>query len=189
MTHRNLVANVRAIGYGVGVRPEDVVVCWLPLYHDMGLIGCWLFSIYFGLELVAMSPLAFLRRPERWLWMFPQHRGTLSPAPNFGYELCARKVSDASLEGLDLSSWRVALNGAEPISPGTLERFIERYQRYGFRPESMMPVYGLAESTVALAFSPRGQRPAWTPWTGEPSNITAGRNRLPQEAQLCALSP
>ncbi len=159
LTHRNLVANVRAIGYGVGVRPDDVVCSWLPLYHDMGLIGCWLFSIYFGLELAAISPLAFLRRPERWLWMFHHRRGTLSPAPNFGYELCVRKIKDEAIEGLDLSSWRVALNGAEPIHPATLDRFIERYSRYGFRGESMMPVYGLAENSVALSFSPRGTAP------------------------------
>ncbi len=159
LTHRNLVANVHAIGYGVGVRPGDVVVSWLPLYHDMGLIGCWLFSIYFGLELAAISPVAFLRRPERWLWMFHHHRGTLSPAPNFGYELCVRKIKDQDLEGLDLSSWRVALNGAEPIHPATLEGFIERFSRYGFRPEAMMPVYGLAENSVALSFSPRGTAP------------------------------
>jgi fatty-acyl-CoA synthase len=159
LTHRNLVANVRAIGYGVGVRPGDVVVSWLPLYHDMGLIGCWLFSIYFGLELAAISPVAFLRRPERWLWMFHHHRGTLSPAPNFGYELCVRKVKDEDIEGLDLSSWRVALNGAEPIHPGTLDGFIERFSRYGFRRESMMPVYGLAENSVALSFSPRDTAP------------------------------
>jgi fatty-acyl-CoA synthase len=159
LTHRNLVSNVRAIGYGVGVRPGDVVVSWLPLYHDMGLIGCWLFSIYFGLELAAISPVAFLRRPERWLWMFHHHRGTLSPAPNFGYELCVRKVKDKALEGLDLSSWRVALNGAEPIHPGTLDGFIGRFSRYGFRSEAMMPVYGLAENSVALSFSPRGTAP------------------------------
>ncbi len=159
LTHRNLVANVRAIGWGVGVEPNDVVVSWLPLYHDMGLIGCWLFSLYFGLELAAMSPVAFLRRPERWLRMIHDHRGTLSPAPNFGYELCARKVSDDDLKNLDLSSWRVALNGAEPIHPETLDRFLARFGPFGFRPETMMPVYGLAETSVALAFSKRGTPP------------------------------
>jgi len=159
LTHRNLIANVRAIGYGVGVREDDVVVSWLPLYHDMGLIGCWLFSIYYGLELAAISPVAFLRRPERWLWMFHHHRGTLSPAPNFGYELCARKIKDADIEGLDLSSWRVALNGAEPINPETIERFTARFSPYGFRPETMMPVYGLAENSVAVAFAPNQTTP------------------------------
>ncbi|MBI4466746.1 MAG: fatty acyl-AMP ligase [Acidobacteria bacterium] len=159
LTHGNVLANVRAIGQGVQVRSSDVTVCWLPLYHDMGLIGCWFFSLYFGLPIVAMSPLAFLRRPERWLWAIHRYRGSLSPAPNFAYELCARKVSDQALEGLDLSSWRVALNGAEPVSPDTLARFMERFARYGFRAEAMMPVYGLAESSVALSFAPLGRPP------------------------------
>jgi len=159
LTHANLLANLRAIGAGTRVNAADVVVCWLPLYHDMGLIGCWLFALFYGLPIVSMSPLEFLRRPERWLWAFHRHRGTLSPAPNFAYELCVRKVSDKNIEGLDLSSWRVALNGAEPISPETLSRFQERYGRHGFRPEAMMPVYGLAECTVALAFAPARQPP------------------------------
>lgn len=159
LTHANLIHNIRAIGHGVEVRPDDVTVCWLPLYHDMGLIGCWLYSLYFGLPIALTSPLAFLRRPERWLWMIHEHRGTLSPAPNFAFELCLRKVDEKALQGLDLSSWRVALNGAEPISPDTLTRFIERYRPYGFRPETLMPVYGLAESTVALAFAPVGRPP------------------------------
>ena len=159
LSHRNLLANLRAIGYGVGARPGDVTICWLPLYHDMGLIGCWLFSLYYGLPIVALSPLAFLRRPERWLRAIQRYRGTLSPAPNFAYELCVRKIDGAALDGLDLSSWRVALNGAEPISPDTLARFEERFRPCGFRPETMMPVYGLAECTVALTFAPLTEPP------------------------------
>jgi acyl-CoA synthetase (AMP-forming)/AMP-acid ligase II len=131
----------------------------LPLYHDMGLIGCWLFALYFGLPIAVLSPVAFLRRPERWLRALHRHRGTLSPAPNFAYELCVRKVPDRALEGLDLSSWRVALNGAEPISPATLERFTQRFEPFGFRPEALMPVYGLAECSVALTFAPLNRRP------------------------------
>ncbi len=179
LTHANLVANVQAVGYGVGVRPDDVVVSWLPLYHDMGLIGCWLFSIFYGLELAAISPVAFLRRPERWLWMFHQYRGTLSPAPNFGYELCARKIKDADIAGLDLSSWRVALNGAEPVNPETLERFSGRFAKYGFRPETMMPVYGLAENSVALSFSPRDTSP-------RVDTVDRARFELHGEAQAAA---
>jgi fatty-acyl-CoA synthase len=159
LTHRNLLANLCAIGHGVQVSPDDVVICWLPLYHDMGLIGCWLFALYFGLPIIALSPLAFLRRPERWLRAFQQYRGTLSPAPNFAYELCVRKIPDRALEGLDLGSWRVALNGAEPVSPDTIERFSRRFAPFGFRAEAMMPVYGLAECSVALAFSPLHQPP------------------------------
>ena len=159
LTHANLLANVRAIADGVGVRADDVVVCWLPLYHDMGLIGCWLFALCHGLPMVAMSPISFLRRPERWLWALHAYQGTLSPAPNFAFELCVRKVPDDAIEGLDLSRWRVALNGAEPINPVTIERFVKRYGSRGFQPSAMMPVYGLAESTVALTFHQLGQSP------------------------------
>lgn len=159
LTHRNLLANLVAIGRGVQVRADDVVVCWLPLYHDMGLIGCWLYALYFGLPITVLSPLAFLRRPERWLQAIHRQRGTLSPAPNFAYELCVRKIPDRALEGLDLSSWRVALNGAEPISPATLERFVQRFAAHGFRAEALMPVYGLAECSVALTFAPLGRPP------------------------------
>jgi 1-acyl-sn-glycerol-3-phosphate acyltransferase len=159
LTHANLLANMRAIGRGVEARPTDVGVSWLPLYHDMGLIGSWLFCLHQGLPIAIFSPLAFLARPERWLWTIHERRATLSPAPNFAYELCVRKIPDAALEGLDLSSWRCALNGAEPVSPATLDRFCRRFARYGFRREALMPVYGLAESSVALCVPPVGRGP------------------------------
>jgi len=159
LTHANLLANLRAIGRGADLGPGDAVVSWLPLYHDMGLIGCWMGSLYFGLPLALMSPLTFLARPSRWLWTLHRHRATLSAAPNFAYELCVAKVPDEEIEGLDLSSWRMALNGAEPVSPEAMRRFIERYSRYGFRAGSMSPVYGLAENSLALAFPPLGRPP------------------------------
>ncbi len=159
LTHANLLANLRAIGKGAEIRPEDVVVSWLPLYHDMGLIGCWMGSLYFGMPLVLMSPLTFLARPSRWLWTLHRHRGTLSAAPNFAYELCLNKITDEEIEGLDLSSWRMALNGAEPVSPEAVRRFIERFSRHGFRPGALAPVYGLAENSLALAFPPLGRPP------------------------------
>jgi fatty-acyl-CoA synthase len=159
LTHDNLLANIRAIAKGLDASPTDVGVSWLPLYHDMGLIGCWLTCLHQGLPLTLLSPTAFLARPERWLWAIHQRRATLSAAPNFAYELCARRIPDAALEGLDLSSWRVALNGAEPVSTGTLDRFTRRFSPCGFRPEAMMPVYGLAECSVALCFPPVGRGP------------------------------
>ncbi|MDG4597792.1 MAG: AMP-binding protein [Candidatus Contendobacter sp.] len=158
LTHANLLANLRAMGPHAGVSSNDVFVSWLPLYHDMGLIGAGLGSLYYAFPLVVMSPLSFLARPARWLWAIHHHRGTLSAAPNFAYELCAR-VQDHEIEGLNLSSWRMALNGAEPVSPATLERFIARFGRYGFRPEAMAPVYGLAECSVGLALQRPGQAP------------------------------
>ena len=129
LTHANLLANIEAIGRGLDVQPTDVGVSWLPLYHDMGLIGTWLFCQTKGMPIAIQSPLSFLARPERWLWTIHERRATLSAAPNFAYELCARKIKDEAIEGLDLSSWRCALNGAEPVSPETLERFTARFSR------------------------------------------------------------
>ncbi|MBX9812378.1 MAG: AMP-binding protein [Burkholderiales bacterium] len=159
LTHANLLANIRAMGRAVGASANDVFVSWLPLYHDMGLIGAWLGGLYHGFPLVIMSPLAFLSRPQRWLWAIHRHRGTLSAAPNFAYELCLRKIEDADIEGLDLSSWRYAFNGAEPVSPDTITAFRDRFGKYGLRAEAVAPVYGLAECTVGLAFPPPGRGP------------------------------
>jgi fatty-acyl-CoA synthase len=151
LTHANLLANIRSIAAGVELRPDDVAVSWLPLYHDMGLIGAWFVPLFSGVPLVVMSPLAFLSRPERWLWAIHRHRGTISPAPNFAYELCVRKIADKDIEGLDLSSWRAAFNGAEPVQADTLERFATRFAGYGFRREALLPVYGLAEATLGVS--------------------------------------
>jgi 1-acyl-sn-glycerol-3-phosphate acyltransferase len=159
LTHANLLANLRAIRQGADIRPDDVIVSWLPLYHDMGLIGCWMGALYFGVPLVLMSPLAFLARPSRWLWAIHRHRGTLSAAPNFAYELCINKIQDDEIAGLDLSTWRMALNGAEPVAPETLRRFAERFVPHGFRPGAFSPVYGLAESSLAVAFPPLDRPP------------------------------
>src|SRR5574340_170609 len=159
LTHANLLANIRAMGQAVDLRPDDVFVSWLPLYHDMGLISTWLASLYFAIPLVVMSPLAFLARPERWLRAIQHYRGTLSAAPNFAYELCVKLIDDSQLEGLDLSTWRVAANGAEAVLPETPRRFTERFARFGFRPEAMTPVYGLAECTVGLLCPPLNRGP------------------------------
>jgi len=157
--HDNLLANVRAIGRVMQVDPSDVFVSWLPLYHDMGLIGAWLGSLYHAVPVVILSPLRFLARPESWLRAIHRHRATISAAPNFGFELCVRKLEERELAGLDLRSWRWAVNGSEPVSPSTLRRFAERFGRYGFRPEAMAPVYGLAECSVGLSFPPLGRPP------------------------------
>ena len=159
LTHANLLANIRSIGEAVQMGPDDVGVSWLPLYHDMGLIGAWLTLLYYGIPLAVMSPIAFLMRPERWLWAIHKHRGTISTAPNFAYELCVRKIADKDIEGLDLSSWRMAMNGAEPVNPGTLERFATRFAKYGFRADALLPVYGLAEASLAVTAGPMGRAP------------------------------
>ena len=159
LSHANLLANLHAIGDAVGVSGDDVFVSWLPLYHDMGLIGAWFGSLYFGMRLVLMSPLAFLAQPVRWLRAISQHRATVSAAPNFAYDLCARRLADADLAGLDLSSWRLALNGAEPVSPATLQAFATRFAPYGLSGKAITPVYGLAENSVGLAFPPLDRGP------------------------------
>jgi 1-acyl-sn-glycerol-3-phosphate acyltransferase len=159
LTHANLLANMRAIGKAVQLGPEDVGISWLPLYHDMGLIGAWLTLLHFGTPLAVMSPLAFLTRPERWLQAFHKHRGTIAAAPNFAYELCVRKIADKDIQGVDLSSWRAALNGAEPVNPETLERFAERFASYGFHREAQLPVYGLAEAALAVTVPPLNRGP------------------------------
>ncbi|WP_211252300.1 AMP-binding protein [Marinobacterium jannaschii] len=159
LSHANLLANIRAMGHTVQATPDDVFVSWLPLYHDMGLIGAWLSSLYFACPLVVMSPLSFLAHPLKWLRTIDRYHGTLSGGPNFAYELCLHKISDEDLATLDLSAWRFAFNGAEPLNPGTLRRFTERFAPCGFCAESMSPVYGLAECSVGLAFPPGGRLP------------------------------
>lgn len=159
LSHANLLTNIRVMGETIGAGPDDVFISWLPLYHDMGLIGAWLGSLYFATPLVIMSPLSFLARPKRWLWAIHRYGGTLSAGPNFAYEMCLGKIRDEDIEGLDLSSWRLAFNGAEAISPRTVERFCDRFAPYGFKRETMFPVYGLAESAVGLAFPPQDRGP------------------------------
>jgi len=159
LTHANLLANVKAMGKAARATTEDVFVSWLPLYHDMGLIGGCFATMYLGFPVVLMSPLAFLSRPSQWLRAIHRHRGTISGGPNFSYELCLRRIPDEELEGLDLGSWRFAFNGAEPVSADTLAAFEERFSRWNFRKNVIAPVYGLAEASVGLAFTPPGE-----PW-------------------------
>jgi 1-acyl-sn-glycerol-3-phosphate acyltransferase len=157
LTHANLLVNLRAMGQAIKVSSRDVFVSWLPLYHDMGLIGAWLGSLYFAMPLVIMPPTAFLARPSRWLRTIDRFRGTLSAGPNFAYEILAGKIAEEELRGVDLGSWRIAFNGAEPVRAATLERFAQRFARYGFDARAMAPVYGLAECGLGLTFPPLGR--------------------------------
>jgi acyl carrier protein len=156
LTHANLLANVRAMAKAARATTEDVFVSWLPLYHDMGLIGGCFATMYCGFPVVLMSPLAFLSRPSQWLRAIHRHRGTISGGPNFCYELCLRRIDDAELDGVELSSWRFAFNGAEPVSPETMSAFEARFAQWGLR-APIAPVYGLAEASVGLAFTPPGE--------------------------------
>ena len=164
LTHRQIFANVRAIlgaitrAYPEGPQRDGSMlhhlgVSWLPLYHDMGLVGAVLSALDHTGSLALIPPELFVARPASWLRAIARYGGTISPAPNFAYALCVDRVRDEEIEGLDLSSWRVALNGAEPVTPRVLERFIERFEPYGLRPEALTPVYGLAEATLAVTFS------------------------------------
>ena len=159
LSHGDVLASLNAMAAALGATPRDVFVSWLPLYHDMGLIGGWMGSLYYGFPLVLMSPLDFLARPARWLEAIHRHRGTLSGGPNFAYELCTRRIAPDETEGLDLSSWRIAFNGAEPVSPETMDRFTERFAPCGLPDNAMTPVYGLAEATLGVAFTPIGRGP------------------------------
>ncbi|MDP2870062.1 AMP-binding protein [Methyloversatilis sp.] len=159
LTHANLLANIRAMRQAARATSADVFVSWLPLYHDMGLIGAGMGSMVVGFPLVLLSPLAFLARPACWLEAISRHRGTLSAAPNFAYEICANRLADSELNGLDLSCWRMACNGAEAVSPVTLDRFAARLAPYGLTREALAPVYGLAECSVGLTFPPPGRGP------------------------------
>ena len=159
LTHRNLCENVNAINgpQGLATTDADSAVSWLPLHHDMGLVGMALGPLFTSRPAVFLETHAFVRRPVEWLRAISRHRATVSFAPNFAYDLCVRRVRDADLEGLDLSCWRVAGCGAEPIHAPTLAAFADRFRACGFRDTSFLPGYGLAEHVVAATFAPRGR--------------------------------
>jgi acyl-CoA synthetase (AMP-forming)/AMP-acid ligase II len=152
VSHGNLLHNETMIQRAFGQSEHSRIVGWLPLYHDMGLIGNVLQPLYLGVPCVLMSPVTFLQRPLAWLRAISRYRATTSGGPNFAYELCTRKLAaeTAGLE-LDLSCWQVAFNGAEPVRAETLERFARAFAPYGFRREAFYPCYGLAEATLFVA--------------------------------------
>ena len=156
LSHTAIEANSLAIHYGLDLRPDDVGVSWLPLYHDMGLIGMLVAGVYGCVNLVMMSPVQFLKRPSVWLDAISRYRGTISFAPNFAYELCLRRVKTSQVEALDLSSWRVAGCGAEPVRAETLRAFAEHFAPSGFKPSAFLPSYGLAEHSLAVTFAKGG---------------------------------
>ena len=150
VTHNNIMYNAHMLQAGFQTTEKSIVVNWLPLFHDMGLIGNVIHAVYLGALCILTSPESFLQRPARWLQLISHYKGTFSGAPNFAYDLCVEKISPEQRTTLDLSSWRTAYNGAEPLRPGTLKRFTETFAPYGFRPESFYPCYGLAEATLIV---------------------------------------
>jgi len=159
LSHRAVVAQILRLKE-FWPQPEgrtmDSGVSWLPLYHDMGLIGCVLPALEHPGTLTLIPPELFVARPAVWLRAISRYRATISPAPNFAYGLCLDKIRDEEMDGVDLSCWRVALNGAEPVAPGVLRGFCDRFVRWGFSPASMTPVYGLSEAALAVTFSDIG---------------------------------
>ncbi len=154
LTHANLMANARCIMEdGLKIRPGDTGISWLPLYHDMGLIGFVLSPVLNRTPVVFLPPLLFLKRPVSWFQAITRHKGTIAYGPNFAFALCVKRIKDRELEGIDLSSWRVAGCGAEPIRPETLESFAERFGKVGFEKRALLPSYGMAESSLAISFT------------------------------------
>lgn len=156
ITQANLTANCRAIASASGFGPDDRMISWLPLHHDMGLVGAALSCLYSGVPSYLLPTLDFILHPQLWLQAISQFRGTLSVAPTFAYSLVSKRVSERDCRDLDLSSWRLAYVGAEPIPAETLQQFTDRYQGHGFSPAALFPVYGLAEATLAVAFPKPG---------------------------------
>ena len=159
LTHANVVANASAIDSFLpeGGPVQHSCVSWLPLYHDMGLIGCLLSAVLHPGPLTLLPPELFLARPALWLRAISRTRATIAVAPNFAYGLCVKRVRDEDLAGVDLSGWRLALNGAEPVSVEVLRRFAARFARFGFDARALTPVYGLSEASLAVTFSQPGR--------------------------------
>ncbi len=176
LSHANVCANVMAVNGPDGLHTvaTDVAVSWLPLYHDMGLVGMLFGALYTDSPAVLIPPHVFVKRPVEWLRAITKHRGTISFAPTFAYDLCVRRIKERDLEGLDLSSWRVAGCGAEPIHAPTLDAFAEKFAAVGFRPESLLASYGLAEHVVAATLSPVG-RGLRTAHLGDEDLVGCGR--------------
>ncbi len=156
LTHRALQAQVDALVQAIGPRTEDVLVSWLPLYHDMGLIGCLLGAMSYPGPLVLIPPELFLARPALWLRAIARHRGTISAAPSFAYAYCADRVKEAEMDLCSLASWRWALDGAEPVSGEAMRRFAARFEAWGFDPAAFVTAYGLSEAALGVTWSRRG---------------------------------
>lgn len=150
--HGNIVANVRAIAEAIRARPDDTLVSWLPLFHDMGLIGIS-YALQARIPMVLADPVTFLRNPMSWLRLISRYGGTLSPAPSSAFHICARVARRRPPGDLDLSSWRVALCGAEPVHESTMREFQDTFGPFGLPETTLLPVYGLAESTLAVTIS------------------------------------
>lgn len=159
VSHRNLIDNLAMMRERLGNHADSAHVSWIPLYHDLGLIMNLLQPIYLGAPCVLLTPSGFMHRPLNWLRAIHEHRAEVGAAPNFAFDLCVDRFRPEQMEGIDLSSWKIALNGAEPVRAATLERFAATFAPYGFAPEAMRPAYGLAEATLLVTAAKRGSLP------------------------------
>ncbi len=159
LTHQNLVVNCEQITYAFQPQGTRSGVTWLPTYHDMGLVGGVLQPVFFGKANTLMSPMTFLQHPVKWLRAITRYQANISGGPNFAYQLCVDKVEPEEMVGLDLSTWRIAFNGAEPIRAATLKAFSEKFASVGFRHDAFLPCYGMAETTLIVTGGPRETRP------------------------------
>ncbi len=174
VTHGNLLHNEGLIQRVFRQTEEAVIVGWLPLYHDMGLIGNVLQPLYLGARCILISPVAFLQQPFRWLQLISEYKATTSGGPNFAYDLCVRKVTPEERASLDLSRWSVAFNGSEPVRAETLERFADAFASCGFRREAFHPCYGLAEATLLVSGRDGANLPVVNPAALPPRETSAG---------------
>lgn len=156
VSHANLLANMAMAQAALGTGKHSTCVNWVPLYHDMGLILSVVGSMYLGARCVLLSPSGFIQRPLTWLRAISDYRAEIASSPNFAYDLCISRLRVDQMENVDLSSWKIALSGAEPIRAATIEKFIETFARYGFNPGSMNPGFGMAEATLIVSMSPVG---------------------------------
>jgi acyl-CoA synthetase (AMP-forming)/AMP-acid ligase II len=196
LSHANLTANSQAIHVAFGTSPSTRSVIWLPPYHDMGLIGGILQPVYVGFPVTLMSPLTFVRRPLRWLRALSDLRATVTGGPNFAYDLCVRRTTPEERAQLDLTSWDVAFNGAEPVRMATIERFAAAFAPAGFRTAAFLPCYGLAESTLIVTAVDRAAPPHAVERDGAgPSVVSCGRPvpghdvRIAGDGEICVTGP
>ncbi|MDJ0839693.1 MAG: non-ribosomal peptide synthase/polyketide synthase [Acidobacteriota bacterium] len=179
VSHGNLLHNESVIRKGFATGPQDRVVSWLPMYHDMGLIGSMLHPLFLGARCYFMAPMDFLRRPYRWLEAVHRFQATVSGGPNFAYDLCVRKIPEEDKARLDLSSWQVAFNGAEPVRAETLEAFTAAFRKRGFQRKAFYPCYGLAEATLFVSGPPRDRAPRLL--TVASRDLERGEARVPAD--------
>lgn len=181
VSHWNLVQNQMLIQHAFGLNQDSLGVCWLPLYHDMGLIGNVLQPLYTGFPCVMMSPIDFLQKPFRWLGAISRYHATVSGGPNFAYELCMSRITAEQRASLDLSSWSLAYTAAEPIREETIERFSKAFEPCGFRKDSFFPGYGLAEATLFVTGGPKRSRPKY--YSVERSALKRGQIKIASESK------